>query len=133
MSFNDEIVLKISLLGSTGVGKESIMHRYLNNKFISDSLDVSPKIGFDFKTKYFKFDDKKIKFHFINTAGHEKFRSIAFNYLKGLNGIIFVFDLTDIETFNLIQNWRYDFIEKNQKNISKILLGNKSDLAYVNK
>ena len=125
MSLNEETILKIIILGSSEVGKTSIMNRYFNNDFSPNLLST---IGIDFKTKYFKFDDEKIKFNFIDTAGQEKFRAISVNYLKGTNGVILVFDLTKLETFYLIQNWINDIIQNNQENISKILLGNKSDL-----
>ena len=125
MSLNEETILKIIILGSSEVGKTSIMNRYFNNDFSPNLLST---IGIDFKTKYFKFDDEKIKFYFIDTAGQEKFRAISVNYLKGTNGVILVFDLTKLETFYLIQNWINDIIQNNQENISKILLGNKSDL-----
>ena len=86
-------------------------------------------VGVDFKTKYFKFDDEKeIKINFVDTAGQEKYRAISQNYLKGTDGVIFVFDLTKKETFQLIADWMQFMKEHNKKNIGKILFGNKNDL-----
>ena len=120
-----EIFLKIIILGSTQVGKTSILKRYFNNEFEENMLST---IGIDFKTKYIKFNEQKVKFNYIDTAGQEKFRAISVNYLKGTNGAILVFDLTNRETFDLIKRWVDDINENNKSNTSKLLFGNKSDL-----
>ena len=118
--------LKIIILGSSTVGKSSIYLRYFNNKF---NVNTMVTVGVDFKTKYFKFDDEKeIKINFVDTAGQEKYRAISQNYLKGTDGVIFVFDLTKKETFQLIADWIQFMKEHNKKNIGKILFGNKNDL-----
>ncbi len=118
--------LKIIILGSSTVGKSSIYLRYFNNKF---NVNTMVTVGVDFKTKYFKFDDEKeIKINFVDTAGQEKYRAISQNYLKGTDGVIFVFDLTKKETFQLISDWMQFMKEHNKKNIGKILFGNKNDL-----
>ena len=118
--------LKIIILGSSTVGKSSIYLRYFNNKF---NVNTMVTVGVDFKTKYFKFDDEKeIKINFVDTAGQEKYRAISQNYLKGTDGVIFVFDLTKKETFQLIADWMQFMKEHNKMNIGKILFGNKNDL-----
>ena len=122
---NNETILKIIILGSSEVGKTSILNRYFNNEFKQNLLST---IGIDFKTKYFKFDEEKVKFNFIDTAGQEKFRAISVNYLKGTDGAILVYDVTKKETFELIGSWIDDIRVNNKTNIGKILLGNKVDL-----
>ena len=122
---SNEIVLKIIILGSSEVGKTSILNRYFNNEFQPNLLST---IGIDFKSKFFKFDEEKVKCNFIDTAGQEKFRAISVNYLKGTNGVILVYDITNKETFDLIRSWIKDINENNKSNIGKVLLGNKLDL-----
>ena len=122
---NNEIILKIIILGSTEVGKTSILNRYFNNEFTPNLLST---IGIDFKSKFFKFDEEKVKCNFIDTAGQEKFRAISVNYLKGTNGVILVYDITNKETFDLIRSWIKDINENNKSNVGKVLLGNKLDL-----
>jgi len=117
--------LKIIILGSSTVGKSSLYLRYFNNKF---NVNTMVTVGVDFKTKYFKFDEKEIKINFVDTAGQEKYRAISKNYLKGTDGVIFVFDLTKKETFQLIADWMQFMKEHNKMNIGKILFGNKNDL-----
>ena len=122
---SEDVILKIIILGASTVGKTSIFLRYFNNEFSHGTLTT---LGVDFKTKFFKFEDKKLKIKYIDTAGQEKFKSISENYLKGTDGVILVFDLTNKETLDLVNYWA-DCIKKNNRdNIGLILFGNKSDL-----
>ena len=125
MSQETETILKMITLGSSDVGKTSILNRYFNSDFTPNLLT---SIGIDFKTKIFKFDGQKVKFNFVDTAGQEKFRAISSNYLKGTDGILFVFDIANIETFELIQVWIEEINENNRENVGIILFGNKLDL-----
>ena len=122
---SEDIVLKIILLGASTVGKTSIFLRYFQDEFSSKSLTT---VGVDFKTKFFKIEGKKIKVNYIDTAGQEKFRSISENYLKGTDGVILVFDVTNRETLELVDDWAECIKNNNRENIGKILFGNKVDL-----
>ena len=122
-----EKTLKIIILGSSEVGKTCILNRYFNNEFKENLLST---IGIDFQTKFFKFDDHKIKCNYIDTAGQEKFKAISVNYLKAADGVILVFDITKRETFELLESWLKEIKETNKADISKILIGNKADLEY---
>ena len=122
-----EKTLKIIILGSSEVGKTCILNRYFNNEFKENLLST---IGIDFQTKFFKFDDHKIKCNYIDTAGQEKFKAISVNYLKAADGVILVFDITKRDTFELLESWLKEIKETNKADISKILIGNKADLEY---
>ena len=119
------LTLKIIILGSSEVGKTCILNRYFNNEFKENSLST---IGIDFQTKFFKFEDRKIKVNYTDTAGQEKFRAISVNYIKGTNGVILVFDITKNESFDLLESWMNELRENSKVDISKVLIGNKSDL-----
>ena len=125
MEKNDK-TLKIIILGSSEVGKTCILNRYFHNDFKENLLST---VGIDFQTKFFKFDNQKIKVNYIDTAGEEKFRAISVNYLKGTNGVILVFDITNKETFDLLETWLNELKETNKADVSKVLIGNKADLA----
>ena len=125
-----EKTLKIIILGSSEVGKTCILNRYFHNEFKENLLST---IGIDFQTKYFKFENKKIKANYIDTAGQEKFRAISVNYLKGTDGVILVFDITKRETFDLLETWLNELKDTNKGDVSKVLIGNKSDLANARK
>jgi small GTP-binding protein len=120
-----QITLKIILLGSSQVGKTSIFKRYFSNEF---DINMLSTIGVDLKSSFFKFDNQKVKCNYIDTAGQEKFKAITHNYLKGVNGAILVYDVTNKQSFDLIENWVKNIYDNNEKNVSKILFGNKTDL-----
>ena len=123
--------LKIITLGLSRVGKTSILNRYFQNKFDETFLTT---IGIEYSTQYFKFDDEKVRINYIDTAGQEIFRSISSNYLKKADGVILVFDITERDSFNLINDWIEDLNKNNNiNNIGKILLGNKIDLEDIRK
>ena len=121
----EDISLKIIMLGASTVGKTSIFVRYFQDDFSQNTLST---VGVDFKTKFFKFGETKIKVNYIDSAGQEKFKSISTNYLKGTDGVILVFDLTKRETLNLVTYWADCIKKNNRENIGLILFGNKSDL-----
>ena len=125
MSQSQENTIKIIILGSSSVGKTCILQRGFENEFNQNALST---IGIDFKTKFFKFDDTKIKVNYIDTAGQEKFRAISINYLKGTDGAVLVFDITKKETYQLIGTWLDDINNNNKMSIGKMLIGNKADL-----
>ena len=125
MDNSKENIIKIILLGSSSVGKTCILVRGFNNEFSSSNVST---VGIDFKTKIFEFDDTNVKVNYIDTAGQEMFKSISLNYLKGADGAILVFDITNKETFDVINNWVDDIKENNPMGIGKILIGNKLDL-----
>ena len=121
---SEDITLKIIILGASTVGKTSIFIRYFNDEFSHSTITT---VGVDFKTKFFKFEGTKIRINFIDTAGQEKFKAISQNYLKGTDGVIFVFDLTNRETLELVDFWAECINKNTRENIGKILFGNKKD------
>ena len=118
--------LIIIILGSSKVGKTSIIHRYFKNEYNEENIST---IGIDHNNRFYKFWESKIRIDYIDTAGQEVFRAIAANYLKKADGVILVFDITQRDTFELVDRW-IEELEKNNNinNIGKILLGNKIDL-----
>jgi small GTP-binding protein len=85
-------------------------------------------IGVDFKIKTLDVDGKSVKLQIWDTAGQERFRNIISSYYRGAQGIMLVYDITDLESFQNLNSWLIE-IEKNaNKNVFKLLIGNKSDL-----
>ena len=125
MEENTSLAIKIIILGSTEVGKTSILDRYFNDVFRQNQVST---IGIDFLTKYFKFDSKKIKVLYNDTAGQEKFRAISINYLKAANGVILVYDITKQHTFDALEGWLKYIKDNNEIDLPKVLIGNKFDL-----
>ena len=68
-----------------------------------------------------------------DTAGQERFKNITASYYKGGNGVLVVYDITDRESFENLNSWLIE-IEKNaNKNVYKLLIGNKCDLEEKRK
>ena len=122
----DFLAFKIILLGDSSVGKTSLILRFCDDKFMEIGTST---IGVDTKTKDVRHNGKKIQLEIWDTAGEERFRTLAKNSYQGSDGIILVYDITQKKTFSNIKHW-YDNI-KNNIDIDKvaiILVGNKSDL-----
>jgi Ras-related protein Rab-1A len=68
-----------------------------------------------------------------DTAGQERFKNITASYYRGGNGVLVVYDITDRDSFENLNSWLIE-IEKNaNKNVYKLLIGNKSDLEEKRK
>ena len=118
---------KILTIGESGVGKTSILRRYVQNKFEKHHLAT---IGIDYQTKTLKIKDKEIKLKIWDTAGQERYRNIANQVYKGADGVILVFDVTDEFSFTKISDWMEQINNNEKKNeIAIILIGNKCDLT----
>ena len=116
--------LKLVLIGNMGVGKTSILTKYCDDKFSENIISTS---GIEFKIKTIHKNGYKVKMQIWDTSGQERFRSITPNYFRDSNALLFVFDITNEESFKAIQ----DFINLSEghshKNLIKILIGNKID------
>ena len=120
-----DFLFKILLVGNSSVGKSSLFLRFVDD--VWNDVFV-PTIGVDFKIKTLKINEKNVKLQIWDTAGQERFRTIISSYYKGAQGILLVFDVTEKESFESLNNWLIE-IEKNaNKNVVKILIGNKNDL-----
>ena len=120
-----EFIFKVLLLGNSNVGKSSLFLRFVDDIWNDTFV---PTIGVDFKIKTFDIDEKKIKMQIWDTAGQERFKNIIASYYRGEHGILLLYDVTDRDSFKNLNNWLIE-IEKNaNKNVLKILIGNKTDL-----
>jgi len=116
--------IKIGLLGDSMVGKSTIVTKFINLDYTENLLAT---IGSDkYDTKFILENGKTIKLIIWDTAGQERFRSMALQALKAVHGIILVFDLTNKESFNNINNW-LETIKESLNNSNLILFGNKAD------
>ena len=120
-----EFAFKILLLGDSSVGKTCFLKRYTENTFQDAYLST---IGFDFKYKLVTLEDGKIvKVQLWDTAGEERFRTIAKSYYKGAHGIVLIYDVTNRKTYENIRKWMNQIKDDSSSNISIILVANKID------
>ena len=118
-------VIRISLLGDAAVGKTSILNTFLNIEFSSSTVS---NIGIEKQNIKMKMKDgKEMKIIIWDTAGQDRFHSIATSTIKNSQGIVVSFDVTNKKSFENVPNWLDDIRSSNNK-IPVILFGNKCDL-----
>ena len=120
----DEISLKILLIGDSFVGKTSLLLKYCDGQFPEAHMAT---IGVEFKDKIINVGKWKVRLQIWDTSGQERFRSITQNFYRNADGILFVYDVTNRESFSHIKDWLMDS-QVEDSDIKRILVGNKIDL-----
>jgi Ras-related protein Rab-7A len=128
-------LLKVILLGDSGVGKSSIIERFVSEGFQPYlGTTVSP----DFAVRDMKIQETDCTLQIWDTAGQERFFSLCTSYFRGTDAVGLVFDLSNTtdETFEKLDRWRTTFFDIVQvatpDNFSMVLIGNKNDVARPN-
>lgn len=123
--------LKIILIGDSGVGKTSLLSRYMGEEFVANKKCT---LNAEFKIKSIKIDDStSAQITIWDTCGQEKFRSMTSQYFKEAHGIILMFDVCDKRSFADLDIWLKEIKAKAEKDdVSIILVGNKIDLKFRN-
>ena len=123
--------VKIITLGETGVGKTSILKRYVYNSFEEDTIST---IGLNFGIKEIILkDNTKIKLSLIDTAGQERYRSLSTTYFKNADAVLYVFSLDKKGSYEKIKEWKKMFKQmKKDEGVPAFLIRNKCDLDELN-
>ena len=119
-------VVKIVILGSSGVGKSSIINRYINKNW---NQDVQTTLGAAFMDKFVQYRGRNFKFQIWDTAGQEKYGPLAQMYYRDADVAILVYDSTDKQTFSGLKTWHMELSEKGPKNLILAIVGNKVELT----
>lgn len=117
-------VKKIVLLGHFGVGKTSLVRRYVDSAFNEDYLVT---VGVHVKKKDVTIGDEKVTLIIWDIEGNNSIEKARSSYLLGSHGFIYVFDVMRQETYEDVQA-EMDFLEHHHKEVPVCLVGNKSDL-----
>ncbi|KAG8474158.1 hypothetical protein CXB51_034063 [Gossypium anomalum] len=139
-------LLKVIILGDSGVGKTSLMNqypaaalgyclplhfafRYVNKKF---SNQYKATIGADFLTKEVQFEDRLFTLQIWDTAGQERFQSLGVAFYRGADCCVLVYDVNSMKSFDNLNNWREEFLiqasPSDPENFPFVVLGNKVDV-----
>lgn len=121
-----DYLIKIVLIGDTGVGKTNLLSRFSRNQFNPDSKST---IGVEFATKTLEIDGKTIKAQIWDTAGQERYRAITSAYYRGAIGALLLYDISASLTFNSLSCWLKELRENADSNMVVMLVGNKCDLT----
>ena len=117
--------VKITLLGSSGVGKTCIIKRYTEGSFEENCQSTS---GASYSQKPLVIENKPIKLDLWDTAGQEKYRSLGRHFYRDSYIVCLVYDITNSQSFeDLKSKWYTDLKAFGEKNNILAVVGNKSD------
>lgn len=122
-----DYLFKIILLGDSGVGKTSIILRFSDNSY---NPDFHSTIGVDFRVSQQTINNKSVKLQLWDTAGQERFRNIVSSYYRVAHAALFIFDITNLASFENITMWIGESENFFKDSVAKFLVGNKSDLEH---
>ncbi|CDK25846.1 unnamed protein product [Kuraishia capsulata CBS 1993] len=129
MSSRKKTILKVIILGDSGVGKTSLMQQFINGKF---SNQYKATIGADFLPKDLAIDDKQVTMQIWDTAGQERFQSLGVAFYRGSDCCVLVYDVTNTKSFESISSWKDEFLVqanvKDPDNFPFVVIGNKIDV-----
>jgi len=121
---------KVVLLGEGCVGKTSLMLRYVQDQFNDKHLST---VQASFLSKNLTVDGVRVKLAIWDTAGQERFHALGPIYYRDANGAILVYDITDRDSFDRVQNWVKELRKMLGENIVLVIVGNKQDLERQRK
>jgi Ras-related protein Rab-7A len=128
MASRKKILLKVIILGDSGVGKTSLMNQYVNRKF---SNQYKATIGADFLTKEVMVDDRMVTMQIWDTAGQERFQSLGVAFYRGADCCVLVYDVTMPNSFKTLDSWRDEFLiqasPRDPDHFPFVVIGNKID------
>ncbi|KAL7773265.1 hypothetical protein CFE70_003229 [Pyrenophora teres f. teres 0-1] len=107
MASRKKVLLKVIILGDSGVGKTSLMNQYVNKKF---SASYKATIGADFLTKEVLVDDRLVTMQLWDTAGQERFQSLGVAFYRGADCCVLVYDVNNSKSFDTLDSWRDEFL-----------------------
>ena len=119
-----DMIMKLLLVGDSGVGKSCLLLRFVEDKFNPSFITT---IGIDFKIRTIESKGKKIKLQVWDTAGQERFRTITTAYYRGAMGIVLIYDVTDVRSFENVETWYQTVTQHANEDAQIFLVGNKCD------
>ena len=126
-----DCVYKVLLLGDSTVGKTCILLKYTDKIFQETHMMT---IGLDYRLKVMQLQSgKEVKLQIWDTAGQDRFRSITKNYYKGSHGIILIYDVTSLKTFENVKSWVSQIHEEISDKVVIYLVANKIDMDDLRK
>jgi len=127
-------MLKVIILGDSGVGKTSLMNQFVNQKF---SNQYKATIGADFLAKEVEVDGQSVNLQIWDTAGQERFQSLGVAFYRGADCCVLVYDVTNQKSFDSLDSWRDEFLiqasPRDPDSFPFAVLGNKVDMESKRK
>ncbi|MFX1419400.1 MAG: Rab family GTPase [Promethearchaeota archaeon] len=119
---------KIVIFGDSQTGKTTLTQRFLTNLF---KEDITMTLGVDFHLKALELDEETVKLQIWDFAGEERFRFLFPSYIRGANGAVFMYDITNYGSLAHVDEW-FEIVDKeiNYK-LPIIFVGGKTDLIHL--
>uniref|UniRef100_A0A1I7Y200 Ras-related protein Rab-33 n=1 Tax=Steinernema glaseri TaxID=37863 RepID=A0A1I7Y200_9BILA len=128
-TYNSKRVFKVIIIGDAGVGKTCLSFRFCNGRFPGQT---EATIGVDFRERSVVIDKELLRVQLWDTAGQERYRqSIVAHYYRGVNAVVFVYDVSNPESFRSLGSWIQEcrtHAVSASDDVPHILIGNKCDL-----
>jgi small GTP-binding protein len=128
---NYDYQFKIVMIGDTGVGKSSILRRFVDGSFSPTSS--SSTVDVDFKHHIIKVGKNRVKFQIWDTAGQEQYNTITTAYYRGAEGIFVVYDTTSENTLKHVSNWVREVDRYANEGAVRLIAGNKVDISEADR
>eukprot|EP00826_Nyctotherus_ovalis_P054798 TRINITY_DN7208_c0_g1_i5.p1 TRINITY_DN7208_c0_g1~~TRINITY_DN7208_c0_g1_i5.p1 ORF type:complete len:231 (-),score=65.21 TRINITY_DN7208_c0_g1_i5:124-816(-) len=124
----DQPIVKVVLIGDTGVGKSCIANRFTHDKFNSDNC---PGTGAMFVSKALDYPeyDMTVRFQIWDTAGQERYRGLALMHYRDADAALLVYDISNRGSFEDLSEWLKELNDKAPKEILMYIVANKADLV----
>lgn len=120
-----QVLLKTLIAGDSGVGKTTLVHRYVKGKFI-DSTTIT--VGVEFFLKEVEINQRtNCHLQLWDIGGQERFRFMVKKYIPGARGALLLFDTTNWKSFVNIDKWT-QLLRIYDKNLPILLVATKYDL-----
>lgn len=119
-------IIKYVVIGDSSVGKTNMLLRYTENSFSSTSEST---LGVDHKKKTYFYENIKVKEQIWDTAGSEKYQSVAGVYFKNCHGALVVYDISNKESFDNLKKWIF-LLKQQTEDVQILVVGNKIDLEH---
>ncbi|XP_022097269.1 ras-related protein Rab-15-like isoform X2 [Acanthaster planci] len=119
-----DILIRMLMIGDSGVGKTCMLCRFTDEGFITPHIST---IGIDFKMKNLELEGNRIRVQIWDTAGQERYDTITTQYFRRAQGFMLVYDITSEASFLNIQKWMTMVAEHAGPDADMFLVGNKSD------
>ena len=118
--------VKIVVIGDSGVGKTTILGKFLTGEVNKDERSTIGNVHFQ---SVIRKGEEELKVVLWDTAGQERYSSMVDIYFRGAKGCIIVYDITSFNSFNNMLNWYNKLNEILENNIVTVMVGNKLDLV----
>ena len=122
---NHDLCFKIIIIGDSAVGKTSLVHQGVFEKF---NPNYQSTVGLDFSTMYLKIEQKIIKLQIWDTCGQEAYRSLIKNFYRNASLALMVYSIDNKESFADIDLWIKELKSCSNPDSKMFLIGNKNDL-----